>query len=161
MPDELPFCTGPIGLLVTKPSWDMMNGCDTLLMVGTSFPYSEFLPPEGQARGIEIDLDARMIGIRYPVEVQLIGDANETLKALLPHLRRKEDRSWRDGIEEGVRNWWRLVEERAQMEADPINPQLVVWELSSRLPDGAIVTADPGSSTNWFARDLKIRKGMM
>jgi pyruvate dehydrogenase (quinone) len=161
LPDELPYVTGAIGLLGTKPSWDLMTGCDTLLMVGSSFPYSEFLPEEGKARGVQIDLDGRMIGIRYPMEVNLVGDSRETLRALLPHLERKDDRSWREEIESGVEEWWRLMEERALQDADPINPQRVFWELSPRLPDGAILTSDSGSSANWFARDVKIRKGML
>ncbi|WNG51820.1 thiamine pyrophosphate-requiring protein [Archangium minus] len=161
LPDELPFVTGSIGLLGTKPSWDMMMGCDTLLMVGTSFPYSEFLPPEGLARGVQIDLDGRMLAIRYPMEVPLTGDSQETLRALIPLLKRKEDRSWRDSIEKNVRQWWKVAEGQAMKEANPINPQRVVWELSPKLPDGVILAADSGSAANWFARDLKIRKGMM
>jgi len=161
LPDDLPYVTGSIGLLGTKPSWDLMQGCDTLLMVGSSFPYSEFLPEEGQARGVQIDIDGRMLGIRYPMEVNLVGDSAETLRALLPRLQRKQDRSWREQIESQVAGWWRLIEERAQLAADPINPQLVFYELSKRLPDGAIVTADSGSSANWYARDIRLRKGMM
>jgi len=161
LPDDLPYVTGSIGLLGTKPSWDMMMGCDTLLMVGTSFPYSEFLPQEGQARGVQIDIDARMLGIRYPNEVNLVGDARATLQALIPRLERKEQREWRRSIEESVADWWGLMEARAMNSADPINPQRVFWELSSRLPDDVILTADSGSSANWFARDLKIRDGMM
>jgi pyruvate dehydrogenase (quinone) len=130
-------------------------------MVGSSFPYSEFLPEEGKARGVQIDIDGRMVGIRYPMEVNLVGDSQETLKALLPKLRRKDDRSWREEIEHGVRDWWRLVDERAQLEADPLNPQLVFSELSKRLPDGAILSADSGSAANWYARNIKLRKGMM
>ena len=161
LPDDLPYVTGSIGLLGTKPSWDLMQGCDTLLMVGSSFPYSEFLPEEGQARGVQIDIDGRMLGIRYPMEVNLVGDSAETLRALLPRLQRKQDRSWREQIEPQVAGWWRLIEERAQLAADPINPQLVFYELSKRLPDGAILTADSGSAANWFARDIRLRKGMM
>jgi pyruvate dehydrogenase (quinone) len=161
LPDDLPYVTGSIGLLGTKPSWDLMQDCDTLLMVGSSFPYSEFLPQEGQARGVQVDLDARMIGIRYPMEVNLVGDSAETLRALLPHLERKQDRSWRETIEGNVRDWWQVMEHRALQPAHPVNPQLVFYELSKRLPERAILTSDSGSSANWFARDLKIRKGMM
>jgi pyruvate dehydrogenase (quinone) len=161
LPDDLPFVTGPIGLLGSRPSYDMMENCDTLLMVGSSFPYSEFLPKEGQAKGVQIDIDPTMIGLRYPMEVLLVGDAKETLEALIPLLERKDDRSWREQIEDGVQHWWRLLEERALMDADPINPQRVVHELSAQLPDGCIITADSGSSTNWWARQLKLRKGMM
>jgi pyruvate dehydrogenase (quinone) len=160
VPDDLPFVTGSIGLLGTKPSDDMMSGCDTLLMVGTSFPYSEWLPEPGQARGVQIDIDARKLGIRYPVEVAAVGDAHETLRAILPLLERKEDRSWRADIEANVGRWWRLLAERAQVPADPINPQLVFHELSQRLPDRAIVLADSGSATNWWARHLRLRRGM-
>ena len=160
VPDDLPFVTGSIGLLGTRPSWELMTGCDALLMVGSSFPYSEFLPEEGKARGVQIDIDARMIGIRYPMEVNLVGDSAETLRALLPRLERKEDRSWREKIEHEVAEWWNLIEHRAQLAADPINPQLVFHELSPRLPDRVILTADSGSATNWWARHLRLRDGM-
>jgi pyruvate dehydrogenase (quinone) len=161
LPDDLPFVTGSIGLLGTKPSFDLMMGCDALLMVGSSFPYSEFLPKEGKARGVQIDLDGRMVGIRYPMEVNLVGDAKATLEALIPKLDRKDDRDWRRGIEKGVADWWKLMEERAMLGADPLNPQRVFHELSLRLPEGAILAADSGSAANWYARNLKIRKGMM
>jgi pyruvate dehydrogenase (quinone) len=161
LPDDLPFVTGSIGLLGTKPSWDLMQGADTLLMVGSSFPYSEFLPEEGSVRGVQIDVDPKMIGIRYPMDVHLVGDSAETLRALLPQLERKEDRSWREEIEAGVERWWQIVEERAMQDADPINPQRVFWELSQRLPDGCILSSDSGSAANWFARDLRLRTGMM
>jgi pyruvate dehydrogenase (quinone) len=161
VPDDLPFVTGSIGLLGTKPSWDMMQSCDTLLMVGSSFPYSEFLPEEGAARGVQIDLDARMIGLRYPMESQLVGDSAATLQALMPLLERKADRSWRERIEEGRRRWDERMEQRALADADPINPQRVFHELSTRLPDGAIVTCDSGSAANWYARNIVLRGGMM
>jgi pyruvate dehydrogenase (quinone) len=161
VPDDLPFVTGSIGLIGTMPSWELMTECDTLLMVGSSFPYSEFLPKEGQARGVQIDIDGRMLSIRYPMEVSLVGDSRDTLRALLPLLRRKEDRRWRERIEASVARWWTVLEARAKNPADPINPQLVFWELSPRLPDGCIITADSGTSADWFARDLKLRRGMM
>jgi pyruvate dehydrogenase (quinone) len=161
LPDDLPFFTGAIGLLGTKPSWDMMQSCDTLLMVGTNFPYSEFLPKPGQARGIQIDIDGRLLGIRYPTELNLIGDAAESLRVLIPYLERKTDRSWRDQIEKNVAEWWKVLEARAMNDANPINPQRVFWELSSRLPDNCILSSDSGSSANWYARDVKIRRGMM
>jgi pyruvate dehydrogenase (quinone) len=161
VPDDLPFVTGSIGLLGTKPSYDLMMGCDTLLMVGSSFPYSEFLPEEGKARGVQIDIDGRMIGIRFPMEVNLVGDSKETLRALIPQLERKQDRSWRNEVEANVAGWWQLMEERAMIEADPINPQRVFWELSPRLPDNCILSSDSGSAANWYARDLKLRRGMM
>src|SRR3954447_3047413 len=160
MPDELPYVTGPIGLLGSKPSYEMMENCDTLLMVGSSFPYSEFLPKPGQARGVQIDIDARMLGIRYPMELNLVGDAQATLAELIPQLQRKEDRSWREEIEQEVQRWWEILDDRAMDSADPINPQRVFHELSKRLPDQAILLADSGSATNWWARQLKMRRGM-
>jgi pyruvate dehydrogenase (quinone) len=161
LPDDLPWVTGSIGLLGTRPSWDMMMGCDTLLMIGSSFPYSEFLPRPGQARGVQIDIDGRMVSIRYPMEVNLVGDSAATLQALIPLLRRKGDRSWRESIESGVSDWWTLMEERAMNDAHPLNPQRVFHELSSRLPERAIITCDSGSAANWFARDVRLRAGMM
>lgn len=161
VPDDLPFVTGAIGLLGTQPSWELMSQCDTLLMVGSSFPYSEFLPQEGQARGVQIDVDARKVSIRYPMEANLIGDSRATLQALLPLLEQKTDRTWRQKIESDVARWWQVLEARAMNEASPINPQRVFWELSPRLPDGCILTCDSGTSAAWFARDLKIRRGMM
>jgi pyruvate dehydrogenase (quinone) len=160
LPDDLPFVTGPIGLLGSRPSYELMMGCDTLFMIGSSFPYSAWLPEERQARGVQIDLDPKLIGLRYPMEVQLVGGAKETLRELLPRLTRKDDRAWREQIEESVAAWWRLQEEWALQDGDPINPQRVVWELSKQLPDGCILTADSGSSTNWFARQLRLREGM-
>jgi pyruvate dehydrogenase (quinone) len=157
--DDLPFVTGAVGLLGTIPSNDMLMGCDTLLMIGTSFPYAEFLPKEGQARCVEIDRDAAFIGIRYPADVMLVGDAKETLDLLLPHLIRKEDRSWREGIEKNVAKWWEIEAKVAMEDADPMNPQRVAHELSEVLPDDAIITADSGSSTNWYARQVKLKKG--
>ncbi|HEY1583306.1 MAG TPA: thiamine pyrophosphate-requiring protein [Chthoniobacterales bacterium] len=160
IPDDLPYCTGPIGLLGTKPSWDMMTECDTLLMVGSSFPYSEFLPKEGQARGVQIEIDPRMVSIRYPMEVNLIGDSALTLRELIPFLERKEDRSWREKLEGEIKDWWQVLEARAMNSANPINPERVFWELSPRLPDRCILSSDSGSAANWFARDLKVRRGM-
>jgi pyruvate dehydrogenase (quinone) len=161
VPDDLPFVTGSIGLLGTKPSWTLMDECDTLLMVGSSFPFSEWLPKPGQARGVQIDIDGRMLSIRYAMECALVGDAKETLHELIPLLRRKEDRAWREQVEAEIRRWWRVLEERAMQSADPINPQRLFWELNDHLPDDAIVTADSGSSANWFARDLKLGRGHM
>jgi pyruvate dehydrogenase (quinone) len=161
LPDELPWVTGAIGLLGTKPSWEMMTGCDTLLMVGSGFPYAEFLPKEGQARGVQIDLEPNMLSIRYPMEVNLVGDSTETLRALLPLLEAKSDRAWRKQIERNVSAWWQEMDARAHVTANPINPQLVAWELSPRLPERAIITSDSGSCANWYARDIKIRRGMM
>jgi pyruvate dehydrogenase (quinone) len=161
LPDDLPWVTGSIGLLGTKPSWELMSNCDTLLMIGSGFPYSEYLPQEGQARGVQIDLEPEMLSLRYPMEVGLIGDSRETLRALLPLLEQKSDRSWRRDIEKNVAEWWKVLERRAMTSANPVNPQRVVWELSPRLPERAIITSDSGSCANWYARDLKIRRGMM
>src|SRR5438874_43364 len=161
VPDDLPFVTGSIGLLGTKPSWTLMNECDTLLMVGSSFPYSEWLPKPGQARGVQIDLDGRMLSIRYPMECALVGDSKETLKELIPLLARKQERGWREHIEGEIQEWWRLLEERALQDADPINPQRLFWELNDHLPEDAILSADSGSAANWFARDLRLGPGHM
>jgi len=161
LPDHHLWVTGSIGLLGTKPSWDLMMECDTLLMVGSSFPYSEFLPKEGQARGVQIDIDGRMLSLRYPMEVNLCGDSAETLRALVPLLVRKTDRSWREKVEKGMGDWWKLMDERARVAANPINPQLMFTELSKRLPENAILASDSGSAANWYARDIKIREGMM
>jgi pyruvate dehydrogenase (quinone) len=160
LPDDLPFVTGPIGLLGSKPTDHMMENCDTLLMVGSSFPYSEWLPKEGQARGVQIDIDGRMLGIRYPMEINLVGDSASSLRALIPLLRRKEDRSWRDGIEQEVSRWWEILDAVAHESAEPLNPQLLFHELSRQLPDGAILTSDSGSATNWWARHVRLREGM-
>ena len=161
LPDDLPWVTGSIGLLGTEPSYKLMTECDTLLMVGSGFPYSEFLPEEGKARGVQIDLKADMLSIRYPMEVNLVGDAKETLKLLLPMLEQKTDRSWRKASRRTSPSWWKTLEERAHAKASPVNPQRVTWELSPRIPDRAILTSDSGSCANWYARDLKMRRGMM
>jgi len=161
LPDDLPFVTGSIGLLGTKPSWTLMSECDTLLMVGSSFPYPEFLPEEGQARGVQIDIDGRMLSIRYPMEVNLTGDSAESLRALIPLLERKTRRDWRAKIEEEIRDWWKLLAERAKAEANPINPMLVFAELSPRLPDDCILAADSGSTAIWYAQYIRMRRGML
>lgn len=159
LPDDAPFVTGSIGLLGTKPSSEMMKNCDTLLMIGSGFPWTEFLPEEGKARGVQIDIDSAMLGLRYPCEVNLHGDAAETLRALLPLLKRKEDRSWQEDIARQVQDWWQVMEERAMAPASPVNPQRVVWEMSPLLPEDAIVTSDSGSCANWFARDYRVKQG--
>ncbi|GAA3494942.1 thiamine pyrophosphate-requiring protein [Streptomyces prasinosporus] len=160
LPDDLPFVTGAIGLLGTRPSYELMRDCDTLLMIGSSFPYTQFMPELDQARGVQIDIDPHMIGLRYPFEVNLVGDARETLRRLLPHLRRKEERSWREKVEKDVARWWEVMQRRAAVDADPINPEYVVHALDGRLPDDAIVTADSGSAANWYARHLRLRGRM-
>jgi pyruvate dehydrogenase (quinone) len=161
LPDALPWVTGSLGLLGTKPSWDLMKGCDTFLMVGSAFPYSEFLPKPGAARGVQIDLDGTMLSLRYPMEISMVGDSAVTLRALLPLLEQKPPSDWRRGIETGVAKWWQTLDERAMMAADPINPQRVFWELSKRLPENCIMTGDSGSVANWYARDIRMRRGMM
>jgi pyruvate dehydrogenase (quinone) len=161
LPDDLPWVTGSLGLLGTKPSWDLMKGCDTFLMVGSAFPYSEFLPKPGEARGVQIDIDGTMLSLRYPMEVNMVGDSAITLRALLPLLKQKTASKWRRSIETGMAAWWKTLEERAMMSADPINPQRVFWELSKRLPENCIMTGDSGSVANWYARDIRMRRGMM
>ena len=155
--DELPYVTGSIGLLGTTASYELMMGCDTLLTVGSNFPYTQFLPELDQARAVQIDRDGKWIGMRYPYEINLVGDAKATLRALIPLLERKTDRSWREKIEGSVESWWKTAERRAMTGADPINPMRIVHELSKRLPQNAIVTSDSGSAANWYARHLKIR----
>jgi pyruvate dehydrogenase (quinone) len=161
VPDELPYVTGAIGLLGTQPSWELMERCDTLLMVGSSFPYSEYLPAEGRARGVQIDIDGRRLGLRYPMELNLVGDSALTLRALLPLLKPRVDLHWRAEVERNVARWWRVLEARAMNDAKPLNPQRVFWELSPLLPGGCIIAGDSGSSAAWYARDLKLRPGMM
>ena len=141
VPDDLPFVTGSIGLLGTQPSSDMMLGCDTFFMIGSGFPWTEFLPKEGQARGVQIDIAPEMLSLRYPMEVPLCGEAAETLTALLPLLdQKKEGGAWRTGIEKNVASWWKEAEDRAMAKANPVNPQRVTWELSPRLPERAIIS---------------------
>ncbi|HEU4330150.1 MAG TPA: thiamine pyrophosphate-requiring protein [Lapillicoccus sp.] len=162
--DELPWVTGSIGLLGTRPSYELMTDCDTLLVVGSNFPYSQFLPSfengEPSARAVQIDADPTMVGIRYPFEVNLVGDAQQTLEALLPLLTRKEDREWRSTIEQNVARWRDVLDAREQVKADPINPEQVFAELSRQLPGNVMITADSGSGTNWYARHVRIREQM-
>ena len=161
LPDDLPWVTGAIGLLGTKPSSDIMNVCDTLLMVGTGFPWAEFLPQDGSVRAVQIDIDPGMLGLRYPCEVNLHGEAKATLAALLPLLRPKGDTRWRERVKGWNEDWAKTVLDRAHAPANPVNPQRIFTELSERLPSNAIITSDSGSCANWFARDLKIRRGMI
>jgi pyruvate dehydrogenase (quinone) len=155
LPDDLPYVTGAIGLLGTRASYELMRDCDTLLIVGTNFPYSQFLPAYGKARAVQIDIDGANIGMRYPTEVNIVADAKTALAELLPLLTEKTDRKWRETVEGNVEQWWQTVERQAMLTADPVNPMRVVWELSQRLPADAIVTGDSGSSTNWYARCLR------
>jgi pyruvate dehydrogenase (quinone) len=163
MPEDVPFCTGHIGLLGTKASWDLMHGCDTLLVAGSGFPYNEFYPKSGQAKGVQIDIDGRLLSLRYPMDVNLKGDAKQTLGALMPLIKRKSDRGWQEKVIESVKKWWKVVEGRAHTDGNKglLNPERVLWELSPKLPERCILSADSGTSANWFARDLKIRRGMM
>jgi pyruvate dehydrogenase (quinone) len=158
--DELPFVTGSIGLLGTRPSFEMMRDCDTLLTIGSNFPYSQFLPEPGQARAVQIDIDGAMIGMRYPYELNLVGDAARTLRALIPLLERKEDGAWRATIEENVKRWWEVMEAEAQVEAKPINPMKLFHDFSTVAPEDAMIAADSGSAANWYARQLKMRGRM-
>ncbi|MBR8306678.1 thiamine pyrophosphate-requiring protein [Burkholderia cenocepacia] len=164
LPDDLPWVTGSIGLLGTKPSYELMTECDTLLVIGSGFPYSEFLPKEGQARGVQIDLKADMLSLRYPMEVNLVGDSAETLRALLPLLNERRDTAWRDRIAKWNHDWHDALAARAAAKASAgrgVNPQRAFTELSPRLPDDVILTSDSGSCANWYARDLMMRRGMM
>ncbi|MEU9238844.1 thiamine pyrophosphate-requiring protein [Streptomyces sp. NPDC048385] len=158
--DDLPYVTGAIGLLGTRPSYEMMRDCDTLLVIGSSFPYTQFLPAFGKARAVQVDIDPHMVGLRYPFEVNLVGDAARTLRRLLPLLERMEDPSWRTKIENNVRDWWEVMERRAGVEADPINPEYVTHALNGLLPDDVILSSDSGSAANWYARHLKLRGAM-
>jgi pyruvate dehydrogenase (quinone) len=158
--DEPLYVTGSVGLLGTRPSYEMMRDCDTLLTVGSSFPYTQFLPDLDQARAVQIDVDGTMIGMRYPYEVNLVGDARRTLQALLPLLHRKEERSWRESIEHSVAYWWETMEREAHVEGDRVNPMRLFYEFSSRMPDDVVVAADSGSAANWYARQLRFRGNM-
>jgi pyruvate dehydrogenase (quinone) len=160
LPDNLPNVTGSIGLLGTRPSYEMMRGCDTLLTVGSNFPYTQFMPEFGQARAVQIDIDAGFVGMRYPYEVNLVGDAATTLRAIIPLLHHKEDRSWRESIERDVARWWDSMESQASLDVEPINPMRVFWEANDALPDDVILTCDSGSAANWYARLIRMRKGM-
>jgi pyruvate dehydrogenase (quinone) len=163
VPEAVAYCTGHIGLLGTKPSWDLMQDCDTLLVVGSSFPYAEFYPKVGHARGVQIDVDGRLLSLRYPMDVNLKGDAKQTLAALIPLLYRKQARDWQERIIANVEEWWRVVDARALTDGNAglLNPERVFRELSPKLPDGCILAADSGTAANWYARDLKLRPGMM
>jgi len=160
LPDDLPWVTGTIGLLGTRPSSDIMEQCDALLLVGTNFPYAEFLPEDGKVPAVQIDLDPRYIGLRYPTNVNLIGDSADTISALLPHLQQKTDGTWRESIAKNKAEWYAIEADRAHQSADPLNPQLLFWSLNNKLPANAIVTGDAGTPTNWMARYLMVKRGM-
>jgi pyruvate dehydrogenase (quinone) len=161
VPDDSPYSTGGIGLLGTKPSQEAMENCDTLLMVGTSFPYIEFMPKPARARGVQIELDPKRIGLRFPVEVGLVGDSGRTLRELIPLLKHKEDRGFLDAAQAGMKDWWELMEKRATRPDKPMKPQVVAWELGKRLHGDAIVSCDSGTITTWWARQIKARRGQM
>ena len=163
VPESVPYCAGHIGLLGSKPSWDLMQKCDTLLVIGSSFPYAEFYPKSGHAKAVQIDIDGRMLSLRYPMDVNLKGDSKQTLAALMPLLSRKTDRTWQETVIQNVKDWWKVVEGQAHNDGNNglLNPERVFWELSPKLPDNCILSADSGTTANWFARDLKIRPGMM
>ncbi|QYM78820.1 hypothetical protein K0B96_16175 [Horticoccus luteus] len=161
VPDDSPYTTGGIGLLGTRPSQEAMEECDTLLMIGTSFPYMEFLPKPGQARVVQIDLDPARIGLRCPVEVGLAGDSGACLRVLLPLVQRKEDRSFLEQAQKGMAEWWKLMEERGTRRDTPMKPQVVAWELGKRLDENAIVSCDSGTVATWFARQIPVRRGQM
>ena len=159
VPDDSPFTTGGIGLLGTKPSEDAMRDCDGLLIVGSSFPYLEFMPEPGQARAVQIDIDPVRLGLRYPVEVGLVGDSARTLQVLLEHLERKQDRSFLEEAQAGMEAWWKIMEDRGTRQDTPMKPQVLSWELGQRLADDAIVASDSGTVTTWYARQIRARKG--
>jgi pyruvate dehydrogenase (quinone) len=161
VPDDSPYTTGGVGLLGTKPSQEAIEECDTLFMVGTSFPYIEFLPKPGQARGVQLDIDPVRIGLRYPVEVGLVGDSRRTLQRLLPLLDRKGDRSLLEQAQQRTKEWWQLMEDRGTRRDRPMKPQVVSWELGKRLRADAIVAADSGTITTWWARQIPARRGQM
>jgi len=158
--DELPFVTGSIGLLGTRPSYEMMHDCDTLLTIGSNFPYTQFMPDLDQARAVQIDIDGSLIGMRYPYEVNLVGDARRTLQALIPLLERKEQRSWRDDLEKKVERWWEVMEAEALVAAKPVNPMRIFSEFSKQAPANSMIAADSGSAANWYARQVRMHGTM-
>lgn len=161
VPDDSPYTTGGIGLTGTKPSQEVMEECDTLLMVGTSFPYMEFLPKPGQARGVQIDIDPSRMGLRYPIELPLVGDSRRTLEALLPRLQYKSDRSFLETAQSRMQEWWELMETRGTRSDTPMKPQVVAWELGKRLADDAIISCDSGTITTWWSRQIPVKRGQM
>lgn len=161
VPDDSPYTTGPVGLLGSKPSQDAMEGCDRLLIVGSGFPYVEFYPKPGQAEAVQIDLDPARLGLRYPLEVGLVGDAGTTLRELLPLLEKNEDRGFLEKAQKGMADWNDLMEKRGTVQDTPMKPQVVAWELGKRLPDNAIVSSDSGTIATWFARQIPARRGQM
>jgi pyruvate dehydrogenase (quinone)/pyruvate oxidase len=161
VPDDSPFTTGGIGLLGTKPSQEALENCDTLLMVGSSFPYIEFMPKPGKARAIQIDLDPARIGLRYDIEVGLVGDSRRTLEALLPLLNHKEDRGFLEKAQKGMKEWWEVMGKRSGNMEKPMKPQVIAHELGRRLRNDAIVSSDSGTNTTWWARHILAKRGQM
>jgi pyruvate dehydrogenase (quinone)/pyruvate oxidase len=161
IPDDSPYCTGGIGLVGTRPSQTAMEECDTLLIVGSSFPYMEFYPKPGQARGVQIDMDPARIGLRYPIEVGLAGDACTTLRLLIPMLKRHDDQSFLTEAQEGMKEWWQVMESRAMREDKPMKPQRIAWELGKRLRNDAIVCCDSGTIATWWMRQIPAKRGQM
>ena len=161
VPDDSPYTTGTIGLLGTKPSQEAMEDCDTLLIVGSAFPYIEFLPKPDQAKGVQIDFDPKLIGLRFPVEVGLVGDSRQTLQALVPLLKPKSDKRFLQQAQAGMKDWWQLMEKRATRRDKPMKPQVVAWELGKRLRNDAIVSCDSGTIATWWARQIRVKEGQM
>jgi pyruvate dehydrogenase (quinone) len=161
VPDDSPYSTGSVGLLGTLPSQEALEECDTILMVGTSFPYIEFLPKPGQARGVQVEIDPTRIGLRYPVEVGLVGDSRRTLQMLAPLLKRHDDRTFLEKAQQGMRDWWALMEERGTRPDMPMKPHVVAWELGKRLRDDAIVCSDSGTIATWWAQEIRVKRGQM
>jgi pyruvate dehydrogenase (quinone) len=161
VPDDSPYTTGTIGLLGTKPSQEAMEDCDTLLIVGSAFPYIEFLPKPDQAKGVQIDFDPKQIGLRFPVEVGLVGDSRQTLQALVPLLKPKSDKRFLQQAQAGMKDWWELMEKRATRRDKPMKPQVVAWELGKRLRNDAIVSCDSGTIATWWARQIRVKEGQM
>jgi pyruvate dehydrogenase (quinone) len=159
VPDDSPYTTGPIGLLGTRPSQEAIEDCDTLFIVGSTFPYLEFMPKPGEAKGVQIDLDPKKIGLRYPVEIGLVGDSKNTLAAIIPLLKKKEDRSFLKAAQAGMKDWWEVMEKRATRKDKPMKPQVVAWELGKRLRNDAIVSSDSGTITTWWARQIPAKRG--
>lgn len=161
VPGDVPYHTQQAGLLGSRPSHDLLRDCDTFFMIGSNYPYTEFLPETGQARGVQIDLSPENLSLRYPMEVELLGDARSTLAALADRLEYKEDRSWQDGVIDGVRDWDEVMASLADVEGEPVNPRYVYTELNRRLPENAVVTADAGSTADWYGNHIKLGRNMM
>ena len=161
VPDDSAYTTGTIGLLGTKPSQEAMETCDTLLMVGTSFPYLEFLPKPGEAKGVQIEIDPKRIGLRFPVEVGLVGDCRRILRDLLPRLKRKENRSFLEKAQKGMEDWRKIMHDRAARTDVPMKPQVIAHELGMRLRNDAIVSCDSGTIATWWARHIPVKKGQI